>query len=202
MTTDNEKAPPKPSGRAYDSVDALMRGEGISQDIQSKVKTLRGETKIVLQLAALRQKAGITQEAMGKKLGVSQGAISKLEAGCDEEVTLREIREYARATGQRIGMMFGKPMNHVEAIKIHTFGIKSHLEQLVRISDQHYELQKDINSFLGEAFFNITMSILSVCGDKLQQSEDFEVKLTVHRPDAVQQMESKAATNSAACALA
>lgn len=112
MTTENEKVPTKPTGKKYQSVEALLAGEAVSQEISAKVATLKDESKVVLQLAKLRQMAGLTQDDMAKHLGVTQSAVSKLETGCDETVTLKEIKEYARATGQRIAVMFGKPLTH------------------------------------------------------------------------------------------
>ena len=79
-----------------------MRGEGVSQEVQNRVKELENETRVVDYLVRLRQAAGITQEDMAKALGVTQSAISKLESGTDLELTLGEIRGYARATEQRM----------------------------------------------------------------------------------------------------
>ncbi len=153
MNTENEKQPAKPTGRRYDSVKALIGAEGVSQEVQEKMEEIRRETRAVLQLAKLRQSAGITQKDMAKHLNVTQSAISKLEAGRDEDVTLREIKEYAKATNQRIGVLFGKPLTHVEAVQAHALAIKLHLEDLAKIANNHDELEKDIKGFFGEAFF-------------------------------------------------
>ncbi len=179
MTTELERPAAKSTGRKYGSVADLMRGEGVSQEVQGKVKDLENETRVVLHLAKLRQAAGITQEEMAKHLGVTQSAISKLESGTDSEVTLREIREYARATDQRIGVMFGKPFTHVESVKCHALAIKSHLECLAQIANRHDELEKEIQAFFGQAFFNI-LTILAECGDKLPgNGKDFEVRIEI-----------------------
>jgi transcriptional regulator with XRE-family HTH domain len=180
MSTEQlERQAAKPTGRKYGSVAELMRGEGVSQEVQGRVKELENETRVVLQLAKLRQAAGITQEEMAKFLGVTQSAISKLESGTDGEVTLREIKEYARATDQRIGVMFGKPRTHVESVKCHALAIKHHLECLAQIANRHDELEKDIQAFFGQAFFNI-LNILAECGDKLPgNGKDFEVRIEV-----------------------
>ena len=135
MNTEIEKTPAKATGRKYASIDSLMNGEAVSQEVKAKVASLKEETKIVLQLAKLRQAAGITQEDMAKHLNVTQSAISKLESSPDEDVTLREIREYARVTGQRIAVMFGKPFTHVEAVKLHACAIKDRLEALAEIAN-------------------------------------------------------------------
>lgn len=122
MNAEHETAPIKPTGRIYGSVDDLMKGEDVSPEVRAKVVELRGETRIILQLAKLRQKAGLKQEDIADRLGVNQSAISKLESGKDEDLSVRQVREYAKATGERIALVFGKQPTHVEAVKLHALG--------------------------------------------------------------------------------
>ena len=179
MNTEIEKTSGKPSGRKYTSVDALLSGEEMSQEVRTKVSELRNETRVVLQLAKLRQMAGITQEDMAKHLGVTQSAVSKLETGRDEEVTLREIREYARVTDQRISVMFGKPLTHVEAVKICANGLKERLEALAKLANQNEDFQNEIKGFFGEAFFNL-FNIMANCSNMLPSGEgDVEIKIEI-----------------------
>ena len=174
------KSQAKPSGRKYGSVDDFMQSEGVSQEIIDKVDVLRRQSKIALQLASLRQRSGLTQEEMATRMGLSQSAISKLESGTDDQLKLDEIAEYAKATGERICIGFGKPINHVESVKIHAFAIKDHLEALAKISNQHEEMEVQIKAFFGEAFFNI-LGILSICGDKFVGGPDFEVTVEISK---------------------
>src|SRR5882724_11056357 len=103
MHTEHRKeAATKASGRRYSSVDELMRIEGFSQEIHAKVSEIEAATKVVEQLTLLRQMAGLTQEQMAPLLGfTSQGAVSKLESGQDEEITIGQIRKYVEASGER-----------------------------------------------------------------------------------------------------
>jgi transcriptional regulator with XRE-family HTH domain len=179
MSTEIEKTPTKPSGRKYASVDELLSGEELSQEVRTKVSELRNETRVVLQLAKLRQMSGITQEDMAKHLGITQSAVSKLETGRDEDVTLREMREYARVTDQRIAVMFGKPLTHTEAIKIHANGLKERLEALAKIANQNAEFQSEIKSFFGEAFYNL-FNIMAGCNDMLPAgNHDVEIEIKI-----------------------
>jgi transcriptional regulator with XRE-family HTH domain len=177
MSTELERQAAKVTGRRYGSVGDLMRTEGVSQEVQDRVKELENETRVVSQLAKLRQAAGITQEDMAKELGITQSAISKLESGTDAEVRLGEIRGYAKATEQRIGVVFGKPLTHVEAVKCHSLAIRHHLESLAKIANRDEEMQMHIQAFFGQAFFNI-LTILSECGDKLTgNGKDCDVRI-------------------------
>jgi len=173
------RPPAKATGRRYESVKDLVAKEGIPTDVQNKLDELRRDTRVVNQLTRLRVCSGLTQEEMANHLGVTQSAISKLESGRDEEVTLREIREYARATSQRIGVIFGKPLTHVEAIKLYADGLKTELEALAELASQDNELESEIKNFFGEAWYNL-FAILATCSGKLPSgSNDLEVSIKI-----------------------
>jgi transcriptional regulator with XRE-family HTH domain len=175
MNTEIEKkAAAKPTGRRYKSVTELIERECLPDEVRGQFVENQRDTEIVEQLALMRQGTGITQEQMAEKLGVTQSAISKLEAGRDENLTLAQIREYSKATDQRIGILFGKPMNHVEAVKAHALGIRRHLSSLASIAHQDDELENAIQGFFGEAFFNI-LTILAKCQDEMPNSEDVKI---------------------------
>jgi transcriptional regulator with XRE-family HTH domain len=174
-TTDTEKSPPKPTGRRYSSVADLMKGEDTPAEVQKKYDEISKETAVVTQLALMRQSSGITQEEMGKNLGLSQASISKLECGTDDELTIAVIREYCRATNQGSQITFGKPMNHVESVKAHAFGIKHHLSALAALAHKGEELESEISGFFGEAFFNL-LTILSKCHGEMPNGKDVEIR--------------------------
>jgi transcriptional regulator with XRE-family HTH domain len=166
----------RPTGKRYGSVKDLLQGENVSPNVQSKVEELRKETALTEILAKLRMEAGLTQQQVAERFGMSQSAISKLESGRDEELTLGEIRKYAELTGQRIGVVLGKPLNHVEAVKVDAMDIKRHLTALAELAHRDEEMEKAIQGFFGEAFFNI-LDILSKC--HLQMPNNSGVQLRV-----------------------
>jgi transcriptional regulator with XRE-family HTH domain len=180
MDTEN-KSLPKASGRRYQSVDDLIKQEGLPVEVQKAYAELKRSTIVAERLAVLRQSAGITQEEMAKHLGVTQSAISKLEAGRDEDLTIGQITEYSRITKERIGLCFGKPMNHVEAVKAHAVGIRRRLSALAEIAHRDEELESAIQGFFGEAFFNI-LTILAKCQKEMPNNRDFEVQLQSIEP--------------------
>jgi transcriptional regulator with XRE-family HTH domain len=179
----NDKSRAVPTGRKYRSVAHLMDGEGVSEGIRSAIKKNLAQTSVVTQLAKLRHAAGITQEDMGKRLNLGQSAISKLESGLDDELTLGQISGYIKATGERIGLCFGKPLSHEQAIKMHAFGLKAHLEALAALANEDEKMQTAVNAFFGEAFFNF-LSIFAVCKQQLPVGEsDFELTMQVVRDE-------------------
>lgn len=172
------KHPAKPTGRKYGSVKDLMASEGISDEIQNKVKELASETRLVHQLSRVRQKAGLTQEKMAEFLGITQSAVSKLETGMDSDLTIGQIKQYAQAANERITLAFGKPLTHVEAVKLCAQAIRYHLTCLASIAQGDEELEKSIQGFFGEAFFNL-LDILTKCHQQLPNGGNIEVTMEI-----------------------
>src|SRR5207244_1143954 len=179
MNTEHKKdAATKPTGRRYSSVDELMRAQGVAPEVQAKVAEIEAATKVVEQLSLLRQMAGLTQEEMAPILGfTSQSAVSKLESGRDDEVTIGQITKYVEASGERVGIVFGRPLNHVESVKAYAFGMKKHLSALACLAHKGEDLKTEIQAFFGEAFFNI-LTILSECQAEMPETKP-EVRLEV-----------------------
>lgn len=177
MNTEIErKGAARPTGKRYTSVQDLLQGEKITPDVQSKIDELRKETGLTEILAELRVKAGFTQEQVAHRFGVTQSAISKLETGRDEDLTLGEIRKYAELSGQRIGLLLGKPLTHVEAVKVHALEIKSRLTALAKLAHKDEEIEQAIQGFFGEAFFNI-LDILSKCHEQVPHNGGVQLKV-------------------------
>jgi len=176
MTTEHERVAAKPTGRKYDSVEALMQGEGVSEEVQKQFAEIEHETKLVHCLEKLRHAVGLTQEELAKRMGVTQSAISKLESGRDEDLTIGTVRAYAKATEERIGLSFGKPMNHVESIRGHALAMRRHLLALSKSANNYEEMEKNIQAFFGEAFFNILL-ILSECQGEMPNPDAVEVRI-------------------------
>lgn len=177
MNTDREKKIHAPlTGRRYDSVQELMAGESVSHEVRSAVAHLDKETRIVDNLVQMRKAAGLTQQQLAEKLGKTQGAISKMESSKDSEITLEEMRSYCQATNQKIMLCIGTPMNHVESVKWHAFGIKEHLSLLAHMAHADEDMKQAIQAFFGEAFFNI-LTILGKCQEEMPNSKEVEVRI-------------------------
>lgn len=176
------KTQAKPTGRRYSSVKDLMRGEGVSQEIQTGVAKLASETRVTKQLACMRHAADLTQAQMAKRMGVTQSAISKIEAGVDEDLSLNVIREYCQAADSRIGVMIGKPLNHVEAVKNHFQGLRHHLTALAELTQGDQGLESNIQKFFSEALFNI-LNIFEKLQPENASNSPYEI--TVETQDVV-----------------
>jgi transcriptional regulator with XRE-family HTH domain len=167
----------KLTGRRYDSIQAMLCGEGVPDAIQKKAQELANARTLGIHLARMRMRAGLNQGEMAKRLGVAQGTVSKLESAKDAEITVKDIQQYSLICNERFIIRFGKKMNHVEAIKRDAQSIRDNLEALAKIANQDETLEKEISSFFGEAFFNF-LTIFASCNEKLSQGkDDFEMRI-------------------------
>lgn len=191
MNTEREpKAPTKATGRRYTSVAEMLREQGANKETLGRLAELEKETRVTRQLACLRTSAGLTQEEMAGRIGCTQGCISKWESGQDEELTLKVIKDYCQITEQRVGLIMGKPVTHVEAVKMHAWGLRRHLTALAAIAHGDGDLEQAIQAFFGEAFFNL-LDIFEKCQREMPGSSEFEIRLEVqgsHSRQSVAQM--------------
>jgi len=177
MTTERDKKIHAPlTGRRYKSVDELMSGESVSTEVRTEVSKLDKESAIVESLVQMRRSAGLTQHQLADALGMTQGAISKLESSLDAEITLEELCAYCKATNQQLTFWVGKPMNHVESVKLHAFAIKEHLSALAKMAHDDQDMEQAIQAFFGEAFFNL-LNILGKCQNEMPNGKDVQVRM-------------------------
>jgi len=168
----------KPSGKRYTSVGDMLNGLSAESNLVEQFQAAQAESRLVDMLVDLRRAAGLTQEAIAEKMGVTQSAVSKWESGKDEDLSVKIVGEYAKAADQRVALFFGKRVNHVEAVKCHAMEIKRHLSALASLAHKDNEIEASIQEFFGEAFFNI-LTILAKCQEQMPNGSEFEVRLQV-----------------------
>ena len=171
----------RPSGKQFKSVSELMRTSGLAPEVKDAFCECQRATAVCQQLALLRTRSDFTQEQMGEQLGLSQSAVSKLEAGRDDDLTLGQIQGYCKATGQRLGFAVGKPLTKVEAIKSHALAMREAMLDLAGLAHSDSEIEQHIQGFFGEAFFNI-LQILSECQNQMPNANELRIEVAVEGP--------------------
>jgi transcriptional regulator with XRE-family HTH domain len=171
------------SGKTYSSVEEMMIGLRTSERVRKKVAELSQNHQIVDKLIDIRAKKGLSQEQMAKLLGVSQSAISKLESRNDDKITIKDMENYARATGGRIHLTLGRQMSHAEAVKHHALLMKAHLEALAKIANagEDNDIENGIKSFFAEAFANV-LDILDRCNKQIPNNNLVEIRIQTADP--------------------
>ncbi len=182
MSTDHDElkkdSVTRPTGRRYTSVKELMAQEGVPIEVQNNVSEIKKATSLVKLLCQARVAAGITQEEMAKGLNTTQPTISKLETGRDDELTVGEIEGYSKVLGKNISVIFGEPLTDAEGVKMHALAMRRHLLSLAKTAHRDEEIEKEVQAFFGEAFFNL-LNILVTSSQQLPHASQFEVRMIV-----------------------
>lgn len=185
MTTEHKPKSdrvPAPTGRTYANVADMLAAEGTDRSVQEQFAAAQEATRITRTLAHLRTAAGLTQQEMGARIGLSQSAVSKLEAGRDDDLTLAEIRAYTGHLNARLGLVFGSAPTHAEAIKLHAQGMHHHMLELAKLAQADAQMEAAIQRFFGDAFLNL-LDILNACQRSLPNGNRFEIRVEVHAAD-------------------
>lgn len=64
--------------------------------------------KLLRELAANREAAGISQTVVAAKMGTSQSAVARIESG-EADVRMSTVERYAAAVGSRVTWSVGRP---------------------------------------------------------------------------------------------
>jgi transcriptional regulator with XRE-family HTH domain len=74
--------------------------------LSNKLDSLKGGRIVEYRVKEIRENAGITQEDLAIKAGVSRTIISGLESGAVKETSTRTLRRIADALGKSVSELF------------------------------------------------------------------------------------------------
>lgn len=176
MNRVNHKKPAKQMGKRYASAAQLLADSDLSEEVREAYESIKQEHQVAEQLRQMRRRAGITVSEMAKFLRTTEEKVVEVETSSNRELTLGILQEYARHARTRIAVRVGPPLNHVESIKSSAFEIKRNLKALAALAKREEELNESIQSFFGEAFFNI-LKILGECQRDLPSEKEPRIQL-------------------------
>src|SRR6266496_6206981 len=87
-------------------------------DFAERFKRAGEAWEVALQIAALREKAGLSQKALARKLKTSQQNISRLESPSYEGHSLSMLRRVARALNARLKVVFEPRKNSSRTVSL------------------------------------------------------------------------------------
>lgn len=168
--------------QSYKSVSEMI--ERLSSDETFKQRALKSirERQVATLLFILRCKADLSQKEMAEKVGCSQSRISKIESSRDEDLSVKDLFDYAKALKLRLEIGYSHlSFKLVDQIKFHAFKMKEGLEQLCELTKDDPEMTEGVRKFYGEAFVNV-LSLITESYKKLpkKEKEKTEEKSTIH----------------------
>ena len=109
-------------------------------------------------LARMRVKAGLSQRALAKRMGVSASKVCRIESGPDSDLSLGELSQYAKALDCGITLGVNRPnQTAAEQIKEHIFAVHHLLGELADLAKSvgaGDQIAQGIHKFYGEVLFN------------------------------------------------
>lgn len=86
--------------------DAYLAEQLKDADFAAKFKQAGAAWDVAMQIVALRQKSGLSQKELAKRLKTSQQQVSRLESPCYEGHSLSTLRRVANVLGTELRVVF------------------------------------------------------------------------------------------------
>ena len=156
----------------YKNVTEMFQDSKMNAETRSEVLETLSSQRLVNRLAAMRVSAGLSQAKIAERMNCSQGRISKLEHGKDEDLTLGEIRQYAEAVQcEFTSALVPRDVKPVDKAKMLAFGIHRYMKDMAQLAHRDEDVAKEVAKFFGEVFFNMSRLIGDAAGE-LPTKED------------------------------
>jgi transcriptional regulator with XRE-family HTH domain len=142
--------------KRFNSIDDLLADVSESPELNKKAQERISNRQLSKTLFALRCRCNFSQADLAKKIGCSQGRISKIEHSKDDKLTLKDIVDYCKATNNKIEIGFlPQNKNMVERVKYHYFIMKNILDEMYEISKGDEQFSQKVHQFTSEASLNV-----------------------------------------------
>ena len=168
-------------GKKFKDVSEMV--SELSKDKKFKKETVetikkRGLAKF---LFFLRCDQKLTQKELAKKIGCSQGRVSKIESSQDEDLGVKDLLDYGNALS--LQLQFGyrdKSPKRTALIKYHAIKIKQYFDELVKLAEKDEEMIKGLAKFHIEGIFNITGMIAESLAKLKKKLPETMTKEAIH----------------------
>ncbi|MDA3947583.1 MAG: XRE family transcriptional regulator [Spirochaeta sp.] len=104
-------------------------------------------------LFLMRNREGLTQSELARRMGCTQSRISKLERASLGSISVHDLMEYAKALGADLNIVFQK-MDAATLVKHHFFQIKQHLDKIRELAGDDPEMIAGAKKFYDEWLVN------------------------------------------------
>ena len=144
------------------NVSELLRKEGLDKDFRKEVKEEIAKKSLSKFLFILRCEHNLTQKQLADKIGCTQSKISKIESANDNELSVQNLLDYAKALKLDLEIGYrSKNAKIADLIKYHAIKIKTYLEYLSSLAQGDSQLDESIGKFHDEVLFDIINTILN-----------------------------------------
>jgi transcriptional regulator with XRE-family HTH domain len=142
--------------KQYKSVAEMVQGMNLpAAQKKSQIEYLHAR-RLSRMLTVLRVQKEWTQTQAAKKLGWTQGRVSKLEKKEDRKVAVGDLLDYAEELDMQIAITFlPKKTKIVDQVKYHAGEMYKLLQRLVKLSKDDEVMAKGVSQFHDECLVNV-----------------------------------------------
>ena len=96
--------------KRYKNVVGLINALSSNEEHKEAIKNEIARKGLAKFLFALRCEHKLTQEELAERIGCTQSRISKIESSYDEDLSVKDFKDYGKALGLQLGEALGKPV--------------------------------------------------------------------------------------------
>ena len=150
-------------GKKFKNVPEMIKALSENKEFATDSIKLIKRKRLSKFLFFLRCEQNFTQEELAKKIGCSQGRISKIEHADDADLSIRDLIDYADVLDLQLEIGYRKnSVKIVDLIKYHAFKIDRYLKQLTNLAEAKKDegIINGVAAFCQEAYLNISEMIM------------------------------------------
>jgi transcriptional regulator with XRE-family HTH domain len=168
--------------KKYANVSELINDVSDDEKFNKSVEKEINDKQIAKMLFAMRCKAGKNQAQVAAAMGCTQGKVSKLESSLDADISIGDLVKYCSAVNMRLEVgFFDCRLRMVDMVKYHFFRLKGLLSKMIDMAKGDDAMERGIEKFMGEAFFNINLGLFQ-CLEKAKVKRKNAATLHVSPP--------------------
>ncbi len=167
----------------YKDVAELVRVADSNPAFAADLDRHLAERKLVRHLFALRCARGLTQKDVAEKMGCKQAKISKLESSRDDDISLGDIRAYAKALGLATFFGLESGPQAVGRIKYHAGCIRLQVHKLARVGQTDPTIAEGVAKFFDEAALTFLKMLEDGTKALPAKAQQFGVSVEIIGPD-------------------
>ena len=147
--------------KTYHNVKEMVKGLSGNKKLKEDVLHEISSKTLSKYLFSLRCENGLTQAELAKKIGCTQGKISKLENSYDTEITVNDLIAYGNALGLQPEIGYRRRnIKTVDLIKHHCFKVNDYLEELRKLAEKDEIIKEGVFDFHIETVCNVVKMVL------------------------------------------
>jgi transcriptional regulator with XRE-family HTH domain len=148
--------------KQYKSVEELINDLSEDDAFKRKVSAKLAANKLSKLLSAIRCKNNLTQKQLAEKIGCWQGTISKIESSDDDDLSIKDLRNYAKALGLGLAISFPekKTVRYTDRVKFHALQMQRYLQMIADTAKGDAAIVAGAEDFHVEALYNVNKLIL------------------------------------------